>query len=630
MPMPFTAPASPNAAPLRSAYPSPPMICASNDSTSARRSSSSSDCASKGRQSATDFCTASDGVDNTSTKRLRICLTRGSVFSRCEASDPRKTATPCRTLSACNSVRFPDEPPVLCCRSKYPSYTARSCWMCSAPCISITARPPRIAASLTGSSSSPSTFNRNVLTRGKSFAVNDPDDAPSARTIAHRPNGSPTSLAPSSSGKCTRPGTPPVDASEIAPALSGPGDAAEYAAKSLASAGATPPRIAAVVDANASTAASRADAALCLRNGKTASGDTRLDNVSSSSPRPIWAHNWSAATRVASSTSRRARKSLAAAEQAFASSDPDRTSCERASGALASAASAAARTDLNSDSRPSRSAEVTSVSSPAPAATSSSKGFAAAAVAPAPVAMAVSASLAAAARGRPSIPGLACVDSTSIAAFRIETGAMSSGNVSARAHSGNVNHSTAGGNGSRSFISIHSSTMSSAFSKASASATTRLVGTRTGSPLSSSSSAGALPSKQHADILSAVAILFPTSWNPKETEAFPGTFAAATNSASASFKQSVCGRIGEFKTGSKSVPTRTTSFAAAPFRVPPRSTLAVSARRKHRRSTMSNTFARTSASSANCATRASSALSGPPCPPRPPRPPLPPLPPGPP
>ena len=128
MPIPFTAPASPYAAPRRAAYPSPRAIVSSRPSTSSLRSSSSSAGMSGGRQSATDRCTCSEGVARTSTRRLRICLTFGSSRSRWHASAPKNTATPRRTKSPRASLS-PAPPP----RSKYPSYTPRSCLTCSAP-----------------------------------------------------------------------------------------------------------------------------------------------------------------------------------------------------------------------------------------------------------------------------------------------------------------------------------------------------------------------------------------------------------------------------------------------------------------------------------------------------------------
>ena len=121
--------------------------------------------------------------------------------------------------------------------------------------------PPPIAASRTVSSSSAKTLVRNVDTSGRSLAVSDAAAAPSARTIAARPAGSPTSCVASSPGNCGR----RFDAKGSSPSVSSGffGDAAENAAKSLARTGATPapPPSAATDAANAPTAAFLTEAA---------------------------------------------------------------------------------------------------------------------------------------------------------------------------------------------------------------------------------------------------------------------------------------------------------------------------------------------------------------------------------
>ena len=97
IPMPLTAPARPNAAPRRSAYAWLVVSCCSRASTKACCSSALSFFMRGGKQSATERCTASDGVLKTSSKRVKIARTFSSSLSKCTASAPRKTTTPCRT-----------------------------------------------------------------------------------------------------------------------------------------------------------------------------------------------------------------------------------------------------------------------------------------------------------------------------------------------------------------------------------------------------------------------------------------------------------------------------------------------------------------------------------------------------
>mmetsp|Transcript_2353 Transcript_2353/g.11471 ORF Transcript_2353/g.11471 Transcript_2353/m.11471 type:complete len:534 (+) Transcript_2353:3768-5369(+) len=345
MPHPLTAPASPNAAPRLSAYPSPLVTCAKRLSISALRSSSFRDFINGGRPSDTDRCTASDGVDSTETNRARICRILGSAASRWHAKAPRKTTTPWRTLSLLASS---SAPPCAACLSKYFSYTGSSAWTCSAPCSSIMARPAVIAASRTSSSSSPSTLVRNVLTSGKSRGVSDGATAPSARIIADRACGSPPRTAASSPGNtaiCRFLSIAANGSSEFTSISFG--EFCENVAKSLASAGATPASLAETAFAKASTAASRTAAAPCVRYASMPTGVTprspRLESA-----RPYAVHTCSAVNRLSSSGSWSARNSVCAAGPS-----------SRMAGAARSPASAAARTARNCDSTPRRSADAT-------------------------------------------------------------------------------------------------------------------------------------------------------------------------------------------------------------------------------------------------------------------------------
>mmetsp|Transcript_4005 Transcript_4005/g.12562 ORF Transcript_4005/g.12562 Transcript_4005/m.12562 type:complete len:334 (+) Transcript_4005:1892-2893(+) len=98
IPSPLTAPASPNAAPLRSANLGDLSSILSRSAVISGALSVSAGI-SGGRQPATARCTDSEGVVSTSSSKCAISTTRGSPLGRCLASAPSSTTTPSRTMS---------------------------------------------------------------------------------------------------------------------------------------------------------------------------------------------------------------------------------------------------------------------------------------------------------------------------------------------------------------------------------------------------------------------------------------------------------------------------------------------------------------------------------------------------